>query len=896
MGGERTLAAAMPQPFRHPALAPLLCVLVPVVVLFGPGLFGGQGFVFRDAAHFYYPLFQEVRRQWSLGEIPLWNPLDGIGMPLAADATASVFYPGKLLFCLPLDYGWLFVLYVVAHFVLAYGATLATARFWGLSWPASCLAAVSYTFGGAVLGYHSNAVFLVGAAWLPLTLLMSDRVITRPSLRNISGLAACLTMMVLGGDPQLAYHLPLIALPRLLMRRPRDPSEAPPPPPRNWYCLLPAIGFGAAILLAIGLSAIQVLPTAAWSQRSTRHLREAPRNLYEAASDWSTTTEPVSLNVLAGNPAKGTHERQSYDFSIGLWRWPEIWWPNFSGKMYPENQRWASAIPGEGRVWFASLYLGSLPFLLACLAWSPRSIDPRVRWLSWIMPLGMLAALGWYGVGWIIHETGYATGWFEAEKWGIGQPLGGLYWLLNLVAPGYVTFRYPAKWWIVVSLAAALLAGYGWDRQLERGFQSLKRTIIVFAFLSGIVGLIVLLGSSSFAQWLPETRPDGLFGPLDAEQGLRIAGWGILQTMLALGLVGVGILAWRQHPQRLAWVIVAVVTVDLLLANHHLVQYAPRSTWTAPSIAAQLPEGENGEPPGLYRRRYETYYPRDYSRTTSPNRQRDAAALDRWGLFPRYHLLDQVRVIHPVMGIAPADYDQLLHVASDTRTLPQLLELLGAQYVLQPGEKPVPTDFRQLAVWKKGDREVALWQTAESQPPAWFVGNAVRIQPPDTRARSDLSAITREVWLGDKSQPRDWSDVVVLETLPEEPLAKSGPDEAPLLTPKVTFNRPTPRQMEITVDSPQPGYLVIREYFDPGWRATVRSLEDDTVTTTRPQRANRVMQAIPLPGGRYQVSLVYWPAGLSWGAAISGLAWLGLLLIVGRDIWRSAKSGNSAPR
>ncbi|MEX1042767.1 MAG: hypothetical protein WDZ51_19195 [Pirellulaceae bacterium] len=887
----------MPQPFRHPALASLLCVLVPVVVLFGPGLFQGQGFVFRDAAHFYYPLFQEVQRQWTLGEVPLWNPLDGIGMPLAADATASVFYPGKLLLCLPLDYGLLFVLYVVAHFGLAYAATLATARAWGLSWAASCLAAVSYTFGGAVLGYHSNIVFLVGAAWLPLALLMADRVIVRPTLRNVIGLAVCLAMMVLGGDAQLAYHVPLIALPRLLMMRPRETSAENAQVPRNWRCLFPALGFAAAILLAIGLSAIQVLPTAAWSQRSSRHVREAPRNIYEAASDWSTATEPVSLNILAGNPATGTHERQSYDFSIGIWRWPEIWWPNFSGRMYPENHRWASAIPGEGRVWFASLYLGSLPFLLACLAWSPRSVDPRVRWLSWLVPLGMLAALGWYGIGWIIHEIGYATGWFDAEQWGVGQPLGGLYWLLNMVAPGYVTFRYPAKWWIVASLAVALLAGYGWDRQVARGFQAFKFALLVFAILSGIVGLVVLLGSSSLAQRLPETPPDGLFGPLDAKRGLQIAGWGILQTTLVLGLAGAAIVAWRHCPERLAWAIVALVTVDLLVANHHLVQYAPRSTWTAPSLATQLPRGEEeAEPPSVYRRRYETYYPSDFARTSSPNRQREAAALDRWGLFPRYHLLDQVRILHPVMGIAPADYDQLLHVASDTQTLPQLLELLGAQYVVQPAEKPIPRDFRQLAIWKKGDREVALWQTAESRPPAWFVENAVQIQPPGTRTRADLAAITRQVWFAENSRPRGWADVVVLEAVSEEPLPEPHPGENGNSMAEVHLHRPTPSRMEITVDSPRPGYLVIREYFDSGWRATVRSLDDDSVSVTKPQRANRVMQAIPLAAGKYQVSLAYRPSELYWGTAISGLAWLGILLLVSGEFWWRVKSGNSAPR
>ena len=53
------------------------------------------------------------------GRVPLWNPYENIGVPLVGENTTSVFYPGKLLFALPLDYTWLYNVYIVSHVVLA---------------------------------------------------------------------------------------------------------------------------------------------------------------------------------------------------------------------------------------------------------------------------------------------------------------------------------------------------------------------------------------------------------------------------------------------------------------------------------------------------------------------------------------------------------------------------------------------------------------------------------------------------------------------------------------------------------------------------------------------------------------------------------------------------------
>src|SRR4051794_20827061 len=43
------------------------CLLAMVLACFGPALFRGEQFAFRDSAHYYYPLYQRVQEEWRAG-------------------------------------------------------------------------------------------------------------------------------------------------------------------------------------------------------------------------------------------------------------------------------------------------------------------------------------------------------------------------------------------------------------------------------------------------------------------------------------------------------------------------------------------------------------------------------------------------------------------------------------------------------------------------------------------------------------------------------------------------------------------------------------------------------------------------------------------------------------
>ena len=97
----------------------ILIAGVPFLAMFGTVLFGDAIFAYRDIEHFYYPLFHWIDAEWRAGRIPLWSPLEYNGIPIVGDATSSVFYPAKIVFFLPLDFGLRFKLYVLGHVLFA---------------------------------------------------------------------------------------------------------------------------------------------------------------------------------------------------------------------------------------------------------------------------------------------------------------------------------------------------------------------------------------------------------------------------------------------------------------------------------------------------------------------------------------------------------------------------------------------------------------------------------------------------------------------------------------------------------------------------------------------------------------------------------------------------------
>jgi len=916
---------------RNPHFAAGLSALAVVVGLFAwvfsAAIFRDQVFVFRDAAHYYYPLFEFTSAQWAAGHAPLWNPCENLGMPLAANPTSSLFYPPTLVLALPIGFARAYKLYVLGHLALACWGAYRLGRHWHAGTPAAAAAALSYGFGGSVLYQYCNVVFLVGAAWLPWAVLAADRMLRRRSIRAAVALGVCLALMTLGGDPQTAYHAGLLAamyalwLGRAERRRKRQPSESPEdadPRPGGILRRRPVL-LAAAAATGFALAAVQILPSLEFTPRSTRALATHARTLWEIPRHLGRpAAEPAGPANRAATWADGLlcrrmdpalHHAHVYQFSVGPWRLAELVWPNVAGRQFPLHRRWFDCIPAEGRVWVPSLYMGLLPLVLAVGAMRPRHGPTRIGWLSWALILSLVAALGWYGPGWIVHEIWAAAG---ADRAGLplGPPVGGLYWLLTLVLPGYIDFRYPAKWLTVVSLCLSMLAAAGWDRAFGEGSPRLRSGLAGLGGLS-LVGLLAALAIRPWwGGWLAGVEPDGLFGPFDAAGSLADLTRAMAQTTL-LCFAYRWLLAETVRRRRWApTVALLLVAVDLGVANGWMVVCGPARAWRAPrQLAARIERdraGADGNVPSrVYRR--PLWLPPSWRRTGSRGRLLEAMQWDRDTLWPKYNLRPGIAVVEVHGTMLPSDYQAYLWYikgkkesgvsfrngpqgASQERVLAPLSPI-GVQYAILRGNEQLPRGTRmdsagpptaEPAAPAPWPEDVSLWRAAAWFPRAWIVHQVEVLPPLETCDPRAMLRRTRQVF-EPGGVPRDLRRTAVVEKKGSGVFFRNGPQGAsqkrlptPLPPEVCRITRYEPARVEIEVVLSRPGLVVLADQFDPGWRAQAIDARGQA-SRARIFRTDRVMRGVWLGAGSHRLTFSYRPVILAAGLWTSGLAWLALL-------------------
>jgi len=423
----------------------VVCFTTLFLTCYGTALLGGGQFSYRDAGHYYYPLHERVQAEWNAGRWPLWEREENAGLPLLGNPTAAVLYPGKVVFAV-LPYAWAARVYVVAHTALAFLTMLVLMRSWQTSWIGSALAALSYAFGAPILFQHSNVIYLVGAAWLPLGLHAVDRWVRMGRRWGLVELALVLSMQTLGGEPESAYILGLAAggyamgmawsRARRVDGGQRASGEPGSSPAHRWRrVLLAVIGVAlwaaATLFLAVWLPRVRPrgfppgpLPWMVWAPSGVAtawglvvlwlwsargragwrfHLGVLWLGLAGAALLAAFLSAAQLLPVLefsretVRTAAPGLHD--IYTFSIEPFRLLELAWPNVLGVHFGNNTYWRDAfdIPGvRPELWSQSLYLGGLTLVLACGELTLRRGPPWRVWLSAIVLVSLLGSLGRY--------------------------------------------------------------------------------------------------------------------------------------------------------------------------------------------------------------------------------------------------------------------------------------------------------------------------------------------------------------------------------------------------------------------------------------------------------------------------------------------------------------------
>jgi hypothetical protein len=252
------------------ARLPYFVIFLAPIVILAPALMPGKALFWGT------PMLQFVPwRMWAwealrAGHLPLWNPLVGMGAPLAANYQAGLFYPPNWIYfllaasggtaSLAWGQGWL----VAAHLAWAALGMALLARRLELGALAQTVSGLAFGLSGYLVARAGFLSINAAVAWMPWVILgLTWR---RPGLGSKVYLSVCTGMLLLAGHAQTAWYILLFAaawsafwtFPALSTGSGLRPlaGEAARWVTRAWGPLAGAIGLG--VLLA----AVQLLPTA----------------------------------------------------------------------------------------------------------------------------------------------------------------------------------------------------------------------------------------------------------------------------------------------------------------------------------------------------------------------------------------------------------------------------------------------------------------------------------------------------------------------------------------------------------------------------------------------------------------------------------------------------------
>lgn len=218
-----------------------------------------------DAYLAMYPWHRYLGERLSRGELPLWDPHRFAGTPFAADIAMGVWYPPNWLYALG------HTLHVLTFISVASSLAAVLLMFWFLRLLrlhpyAAALGAVAFAFSAFVVKWATNDTVLGSVVWLALPLggleVARQGRRWRGTLLTTVGLA----LVVLGGHAQLALFVwavtaiwATIGLASTAAQLFRTGSARIGAVARGLtHGAVPAL---AAVALALGLTAIQLLPT-----------------------------------------------------------------------------------------------------------------------------------------------------------------------------------------------------------------------------------------------------------------------------------------------------------------------------------------------------------------------------------------------------------------------------------------------------------------------------------------------------------------------------------------------------------------------------------------------------------------------------------------------------------
>ena len=818
---------------RAANLLTILFLLLLPFVFFWRETLGRLALGDQDALFWFFPIYKLVAEQIRAGHLPLWNPYMYSGMPLFAQPQAGVLDPINWIYLLGASTRTLTLAQEIS-FGLALLAAYGYVRSLGWKRRSGVVTAVIYALSGFAVARTIYPGLLHIFALTPLPLAVIERIYQRANTADQGGwrLAVAGSLVVawqiFAGHPQPFLYSSLLAGSYALFCaffRSSQIAEVSAQG-RKFIPFRFLLQCTVMYLAGAGLAAVQLLPAAEFARQSVR--QEWTYEMFTAHS-----LHPVSLLTAL------------FPFFHGSGK--EIYHLPFWGRYWHHNE--------------AQIYLGALALSLAVTGFA---VACRARFSVGIF-WGLVAVV--------------------AGLLSMGRYVPLLPHLIYRI-PVLNGFRSPNRHWMEVTLAAAVLAGFGVE-YLLRGVEEKEKSKSHFALsavgiarISALVitlfcaacGLFVLAfrhSAESFIRRLPElsSLPGDFLKTAGAEFYVPV-------ISAATALLVMFVFTWNR--QRCYPLLLLVLLGDFYLYAFFAPINSAKKTESA--MAQAIPAALSNEA-GIFR----------YHQILAGAGAGDFRPDWFYGyeMTSGYDPLVSLRY-KTFSGIDEAGHSYLI---SPLETKDCTLDLLNVRYALVPESvltssinnpaKNVGAVLNDNSGWQQVNGLTAQTETGvqlvyknlRSLPRAWLVGRVA------AAFEGDQLKIIRGDYPEEKWRNFDPRQAALAEPETARELAAAGLNASMLKTDKspgevISFSRESPAEFQIEVNAAEPAMLIISEIAFPGWRAEVDGTRAGTY------RVNYALQGIVIQPGRHQVKFTYFPASLLTGSLISGATVLLLLSLL----------------
>jgi hypothetical protein len=701
-----------------------------------------------------------------MGDFPLWNPLVGMGAPLAANYQSALFYPVNWLSWMLYELGglgwaaWSLGVIITIHLSLAGLGMGLFARSLGIGRLGQSVSGLAFGLSGYLLARGGFLSLNASVAWLPWILLGVELLVSQYNRKRVLYyLAVIFCLQLLAGHAQTCWYTLQLAVSwlgyRLLQSR-RKPAvlhslTVPKSVSVGLMAPLSSLAwFGLAYGTACVLAAIQLIPTGEYLLQSQR----AQNIFFEFAMV----------------------------YSFWPWRFLTLLAPNLFGSPVMGD------FHGYGNYWEDAIYIGLIPVTLAlttlaaqCGRLLTRSLGRKVTATTRTDPEDSP------------DNQGNDLVWFLAAVVGLSfiLALGSntpIYpWLYHHV-PTFDIFQAPTRYSILAVFGLALLAGYGaqaWRRPSGRG--------LYWSRLAIAGALAVCLGSG--LAWLFI----GVVGPTFI-RAMAILGF------LALSAVILNLTAPETVSQKTQtggskyrfWscAVIGVIAIDLILAGWGL------HPWTDQRVFTQADAGIDTFRSAVKGGR--VYIPDEieydlkfhqFMRFDTFQPKLDWMEMRRLSL-PNLNMLEGIYSANNFDPFTPRTYSTWMERLEESSSSIQakMLDLMSVGAVLEAGNS--------------------------SGIPRWIIRESVgryRFVPCAKWVNDE-----QDVWKLVTSDTFNPYDCVIVEGLQSEQDDNCSEVPAPA---EIILNSERPGRARVIINNQAAGWLVRSETWFPGWRVKIDGVD-----------------------------------------------------------------------